>query len=519
MEINYELFERDIREYRPRPYQDACRQAVQRWWESTSTSSALAVLATGLGKTEIAAELIRGELAQGRGSLLIEPFIDLTSQTAARLRSRGVPCGIEQGALRSDEDVTVACYASLLSRDRWQNYVGRVKRVVVDEVHLNFSPSSMKMLDAFIEGGAKVLGMTATPDRGGDPLTKWYGPVAFSYTYHDAKRDGWLVPSRIWLTVLEDLDLSAFKRATPHADFDQRELARIMAQEANVQAIGSAIEQHYDQEPSLVFCQGIRQAERLIEDLKRRGIYCSIVHSKMDASERRMHLADFEKGDTQVIANIGCLTTGYDFPPLKKIFIAKPTLSRAKYGQMFGRGVRPLPGIVDRFDTVAGRKKAIAESAKPYFELFDLTDSSRLNDLQTAVDVLFPEEDPKLLKRVRARVERNGGEADIDEILEEERAAEAAEQAARDQLQMSLRAGLVAHGKFGAYERSDEAKAEQPLEGKKAVRFWKFMPFGKHKGERLKSIPTPYLRWVISGTKVDPGLMGSITEELARRNK
>lgn len=516
MVVNSTLFDDGrAREYRPRPYQIACRQAVEHEWGTASTSSCLSVLATGVGKSEIAAELIRGASGEGRRSLLITPFIDLTAQTAARLRSRGVPCGIEQGALRSNENVTVACYASLLSRNRWQNYVG-VDRVIVDEVHLNFTPNSMRMLDAFVEGGAKVLGMTATPDRGGDPLTEWYGRLVYSYPYHAAKRDGWLVPCRLWMTVLEDLDLSAFKRT--HSDFDAAQLARIMAQERNVQAIGSAIEQHYEGEQSVVFCQGIRQAEQLVDDLSRRRIACSIVHSKMEPEERRMHLRDFEEGTSQILANIGCLTTGWDFPPLKKIFIAKPTLSRAKYGQMFGRGPRPLPGVVDGLDTPEARKAAIAASGKPFFELFDLTDSSRLNDLQTAVDVLYPDEDTKVLERVKRQIERKGGQLDIDAVIEDEKAAEAREQAARDQLQKSLRAGLIAHGKFSNYERSDEAKAEMPATAtEKREWAWKVMPFGRYKGKKFQVIPTQYLRWLLANSNIKGTLRDGVTKELSAR--
>jgi superfamily II DNA or RNA helicase len=108
--------------------------------------------------------------------------------------------------LRSDHDVTVACYASLLSRNRWQEYVGRIATCIVDEVHLNYTPSAMRMLMAFMEGGANILGMTATPQRaGGDPLTKFYGEPTFRYEYPSAAADGWLVPLKVWLTVLQDL--------------------------------------------------------------------------------------------------------------------------------------------------------------------------------------------------------------------------------------------------------------------------------------------------------------------------
>lgn len=499
--------------YRPRPYQSAAVGQIEDAWANPSTSTTLSVMATGTGKTEVAAELIRRAASQGHGSLFIAPFIDLVSQTAARLRSRGLSCGVEQGAFRSDERITVACYASLLSRRRWEQFVGRVKRVVVDEVHLNFTPASMRMLAAFVEDGCKVVGMTATPDRGGDPLVSWYGGVSVFYPYHSALRDWWLVPARIWMTVLDDLDLSAFRRR--HGDFDPEELGRIMAQEKAVQGIGSMVEQHHEGQPSVVFCHGIRQSEHLARDLARRGIHAAIVHSKMDQAERRLHLRDFEEGTTNVILNVGCLTTGWDHPPVSKVFIAKPTLSRAKYCQMFGRGVRPLTGVVDGRDSPAAREAAIRGSGKPFFEVFDITDSSRHNDLRSAVDAIYPEENPAVLSRVRRRVERAGGQMDLDPVLEQERAALAAEQAARDALQERLRMGLVAHGRYSHYERSVHATAERP---DRPGRQWVGMPFGKYKGVRFRNVPTGYLRWALRESNLRGDLRLIVEMEVARRH-
>lgn len=43
------------------------------------------------------------------------------------------------------------------------------------------------------------------------------------------------------------------------------------------------------------------------------------------------------------VVNVGVLTTGFDFPALDCIILARPTKSLALYYQMVGRGVRPFP--------------------------------------------------------------------------------------------------------------------------------------------------------------------------------
>jgi superfamily II DNA or RNA helicase len=493
-----------------RPYQtDGVAAILARLEES---SSCLAVMATGVGKTEVAAALIK-QIGQD-GSLFITPLIELVTQTAARLRSRGIPCGIEQASSRSADPVTVACYASLLSRKRYEGFLGGTKLVIVDESHLNYTKRGLQMLDHLRQSGARIVGLTASPDRAtGDPLTEWYGPCAFHYGYEQALRDGWLVPAKLWLTVLEEMDLSGFSRAG--SDFEPEKLARIMAREQNVQAIASMVEQHHEGQPSVVFCQSIQQSEMLREVLTRRGITSAIVHSQMDAAERRIHLQDFEERNTDLVLNVGCLTLGWDWPPVRKLFIAKPTRSKARYIQMFGRGTRPLPGVVDGWATSAQRRTAIADSDKPFFEVFDITDTSRHNDLRTALDVVRPDLDANLLRRVRKKGEGKGLEPrELDAAVEAEKAALASEQAALDALEADRRHRLLMEARFGVYGRDPHALAESRV---RKVRRW-HMLFGKHKGQPLSRVPLNYLRWVLSESNCrNMAFMDAVAREVKSR--
>jgi len=495
-----------------RPYQ---RQAVVRVVTILSDARAcLVIAATGVGKTEIICSLIDTLEGALEGALVISPLKDLTAQTAARLRSRGVPCGVEQGTNKSGECVTVACYNSLLSRGRYQKYLGVTKLVVVDEVHLNYSPRSLEMLRQFRECGAQIVGLTASPNRTkGDPLTAFYGQVAFEYHYRQAVEDGWLVPARVWMTVVESLDLSAFKNA--FGDFDPAKLAAIMQKEKVVQGIAEMILQHHEGQPSVVFAASIRQAQLIQELLHRRGIVASIVHSDMEPDERAYNLYQFEHGDNNIIINVGVLTLGYDFPGIRKLFLARPTSSPNTYIQMFGRGTRALPGVVDGLATPELRRAAIAASAKPCFEVFDITDSSRRNDLCTALTVLRPDIDEELARRTRRRGEQAPRlPAEVDAVVEQERLRMLAEQAALDALTAEKRMHLTARARLGVYERDPHAPAEV-LDKPKS---YCYMPFGnKHRGKRLAEVPTGYLQWCLREASLGKGLRESIQREVSRR--
>ena len=497
---------------RLRPPQIECRDAVV---DSLSENpSCIAIMATGTGKTEVAASVIHALDPGLEGTVVCSPFRDLVAQTADRLRKRGVPNTIEMATLRSSTPVTVGCYASLLSRDRYQQFLGR-KLLIVDESHINYTKNAVRMITHFRESGTKVLGLTATPDRmQGDPLTKFYGPVAFDYPYRSALRDGWLVPTKVWMAVIEEMDLTQCQ-GTKH-EFNLDRLNEIMAKERVVHAIASLVAQHYDGLPSVVFCANIRQAEMLREVLERHRVMASIVHSNMDPEERRMHLRDFENGDSEVIINVGCLTMGWDHPPVRKLFLARPTKSRALYQQMFGRGTRPLPGVVDGWGLADQRRQAIADSAKPCCEIFDITDTTRHNDLRSAIDVYAPEIGPALMRRVRSRVERNQtAGSDIDAVVAAEKAALAAEEAARWALEAGKRSGIKVDARFGIYERDVFAEAELP--DIKRQRGWRML-FGKHKGWPLRDVPLDYLRWVIRDSNCrNKAFVDAVRTEVQRR--
>lgn len=488
-----------------------------------ASQGCLLVMPCGCGKTEIAVRLIQQCVPKEGRALVCSPFVTLTGQTANRLRARGVPCGVEQGVLRSDEPVTVASYKSLISRDRYLNYLnsfGKGDIVIVDESHLNYSALALNILSAFRANGCSIVGMTASPDRmKGDPLTAFYGGVAFHYPLKQAIADGWLVPPKVWVTVASDLDLSEFDEG--FGDFNAKQVAKAMAREANVQTVTNLVLQHHEGEPSVVFCQGILQAEKVRECLWRAGVEAAIVHSKMSDDDRNLNLSLFESGKVNIVLNVGCLTIGWDCDKVQKLFMCKPTRSRTLYQQALGRGTRPRTGIVDNWATAALRREAIAISDKPYFEVFDLVDASRHNDLVTAIDVLSDELPPDVAKRVRKKNEGGDGVtlsrlgelliAEQELVAEEQRVA--AEQVrALEALTADKRRGLIAGQSFGNYERDAFAAAE----GEPKYRGWRWL-FGQHKGTPLPQMDLGYMQWALRKNILRGPFRDAVAREVRKR--
>ena len=85
--------------------------------------------------------------------------------------------------------------------------------------------------------------------------------------------------------------------------------------------------------------------------------FCEVVSGATPKKEREAILERFKNGETEVVANVGVLTTGFDFPALDTVILARPTMSLALFYQMVGRAIRPYPGkegwVVDLCGSVA----------------------------------------------------------------------------------------------------------------------------------------------------------------------
>lgn len=78
---------------------------------------------------------------------------------------------------------------------------------------------------------------------------------------------------------------------------------------------------------------------------------------------------------------------GYNDPNIRAVAIFRPTKSKPLAEQMKGRGVRPLRGLVDQFDTAEERKAAIAASSKKDCMIIDLVGVTGLADCATTAHI------------------------------------------------------------------------------------------------------------------------------------
>lgn len=399
-------------------------------------ASCLGVAATGLGKTIMFAETARRWPSERGRVLVIAHTNELVDQSIEKIhRVIGERPAKEMGDWRSNEHptrrrkVVVASVQSLNSNERMKRFED-VGLVVIDEAHRGVAQMYRNVYSHFSD--AVRLGVTATPDRlDEEALGQIFDETSFCYDLPWAVENGWLVPIVSRCIRCEGLDLS--KCGKQGGDFAGSDLVEAINQERVLHQMASGIEKTVGSRRTIVFMPaGYKQIDN--QDVRVCQLMCDILNRRKTDSarwvmghthpqERADAIRDFRAGKFQYLVNVDVLTEGFDDPGIECVAVCRPTMSRAKYAQMLGRGTRALPGIVDALSDAPAdeRKAAIAASAKPRLEVIDFTGNTGRHRLVSAVDILGGNHSEAAIERVRKQAE-TGEAVDVSQALTDEEA-------------------------------------------------------------------------------------------------
>lgn len=380
--------------FRPEPlglryYQQDCVDSVVNGL-SDSYDSGLVVMPTGTGKTVMFCEVAK----RWPGRVLIlahrEELID--QAVGALERHTGLPVDIEKAAQRASihAQYVVGSIQTVFRDKRLKKFQpGDFSLVIVDEAHRAVAKSYRKVIDHFTKGGAKVLGVTATPDRGDQQaLGQVFEEVLFEMDISDAIEDGWLVPPKNCQRIaLEEVDLD--KVQTTAGDFQQGQLDEEM--QKGVEAAVKTIREFRGNRQVIAFTPGVQTAHYLAERLNYfEPGSAESVDGEMPREQRKRIVRKFREGQVQYLCNCNVFTEGFDAPTASVVAQLRPTKSRSLYAQTIGRVTRVLPGLVDDLpgrEQASMRKFLIEYSDKPHFTILDFVGNSR-HPLVGPVDAL-----------------------------------------------------------------------------------------------------------------------------------
>jgi superfamily II DNA or RNA helicase len=323
-------------------------------------ASTACVLPTGCGKTSVAATLMNEW--PGGHCLFLAHTRELVDQAAARLADElGYPPVVEMGSRGGDTGlfyqggmVVVGSVQSMVTDRRLTKYDRHpFDLIVVDEAHRATSGSYRKIVDHFtaINKACKVVGLTATPNRAdGTALGLVFESVGFAMDIPDAIDGGWLVPVRQRSVVVSDVEITGPSRTNElgEKDFTDAAVESVMLDERALAATADPLVREAAGRPTIVFAATVRHAHQLAAVIDRLAPgAAAAVDGETPPEQRADVIAKFRTGQIQFLCNAQLFTEGFDAPNCSCVAVARPTKSAGRYTQMVGRGLRPLPGVVD----------------------------------------------------------------------------------------------------------------------------------------------------------------------------
>ncbi|MBQ9347807.1 MAG: DEAD/DEAH box helicase [Oscillibacter sp.] len=375
-----------------RPYQSEARAAVEDDWESGYLRTLL-VLPTGCGKTIVFCKIIEDQVRLGRRALILAHRGELLEQAADKLaKATGLGCAVEkaeESCLGSWYRVVVGSVQSMTRESRLSRFKENYFDViVVDEAHHCLSDSYQRVLDHF--GGARVLGVTATPDRGDmRNLGQYFEHLAYEYTLPRAIKEGFLCPIKA-VTIPLKLDLTGV--GIQAGDFKNSDIDTAL--DPYLHQIADEMVHYCADRKTVVFLPLVKTSQKFRNILNTKGFQAAEVNG--GSADRSEVLQDFADGKYNVLCNSMLLTEGWDCPPVDCIVVLRPTKVRSLYSQMVGRGTRLSP-----------------ETGKDHLLLLDFLWHTERHELCHPADLIC--ENEEVAKKMTEQIQAAGCPVDIEE--------------------------------------------------------------------------------------------------------
>jgi DNA repair protein RadD len=238
--------------------------------------------------------------------------------------------------------------------------------VMVDEAHGVNAKGGM--YQEFFEalGDIRILGLTATPYRltrdgyGGSQLKflTRTRPRVFSEVVAYAQIADLIQAGHLFKPEYQPVPgflKSALKLNTTGADYTDESVKRHFNQIGFNDRVRRVILRLLEvgRKNVLVFTKFVEDAEALVHTVPGTAVVTAETKPKL----RDAIVNGFRTGEIKVVANVGVLGLGFDYPELETVVLARPTISLALYYQQVGRLLRPHPAkqsawVVDMVDQI-----------------------------------------------------------------------------------------------------------------------------------------------------------------------
>lgn len=380
-----------------RKYQQEAHDSIFNEWENKGIKKTLLILPTGCGKTIVFAKVAEDCVKEGNKVLIMAHRGELLEQAADKIKKMtGLECSVEkaeQTCMGSWNRIVVGSVQTLQGTKRLSKFPkDYFDTIIIDEAHHVLSSSYQKVLEHF---DARVLGVTATPDRGDKKnLGRYFETLSYEYTLPEAIKEGYLVPIKA-LTIPLELDLSSVSMSA--GDFKASDVGSAL--DPYLMGIINEMKKYCKDRKTVVFLPLVATSKKFTKLLNENGFKAAEVNGS--SKDREEVTKDFAENKYNVLCNSMLLTEGWDCPDVNCVIVLRPTKVRSLYSQMVGRGTRLSP-----------------QTGKKDLLLLDFLWHSERHELCHPANLICESEE--VAKRMTKKMEDNAGEEfDIQDAEEE----------------------------------------------------------------------------------------------------
>ncbi|WP_350978492.1 DEAD/DEAH box helicase family protein [Shewanella sp. AC34-MNA-CIBAN-0136] len=301
-------------------------------------SKGLVVLATGMGKTWLAAfDVLQFNAKKVLFVAHREEILIQAERTFRTLLPQSTTGHFNAKTKVIDADIVFASIQTL-GKPEYLNKLDQAHfdYVIVDEFHHAGAVSYRLLLNHFTP--QFLLGLTATPERTdqADILSLCDNNLVFEKNIIDGIESGILVPFHYQGIKDETVDY----RELPwrNGKFDPQQLMNLFATQKRAKHVFGHWKTH-KQQRTLAFCVSKAHADFMAQWFSARGIKAVSVHSGSEV-RRGEALSQLKSGEIEVIFSVDLFNEGTDLPSIDTILILRPTESKILFLQQLGRGLR-----------------------------------------------------------------------------------------------------------------------------------------------------------------------------------
>ena len=308
--------------------------------------SGLVVMATGLGKTWVAAfDTTRPSYSKILFIAHRQEILEQTQKVFEHINPDRSIAFYDSSKPKEIFDVTLGMVQTLANHaSNLDPYT--FDYIVIDEFHHAQAKSYTKLIHHFQPDF--LLGLTATPFRmdNKDILELVNDNLVFEASLADGINRGFLCP----FTFRSIKDVAEYENIPwRNGKLDPDELANAIETKARAEQIYEEWKKLDGLErKAMAFCQSKTHADFMHGEFTKRGIPSIAVHSDSPPGTREQALADLENGKIKAIFSVDMFNEGVDLPELDIVLMLRPTYSTVIFLQQLGRGLRKIDKNPDK---------------------------------------------------------------------------------------------------------------------------------------------------------------------------